>query len=63
MPSPHLHPMSPDSLRPRPAPQAAAFGTPVQLTAPVQRTAAPSLPQATVCIGQQKRGTAQQSRV
>ena len=45
MPSPHLHPMSPDSLRPRPAPQAAAFGTPVQLTAPVQRTVASSLPQ------------------
>jgi len=37
MPSPHLHPMSPDSLRPRPAPQAAASGAPVRLTAPVQR--------------------------
>ena len=45
MPSPYLHPMSPDSLRPRPAPQAASSGRPVQLTAPVQHTAAPPAPE------------------
>ena len=44
MPSPHLHPMSADSLRPRPAPQAAAFGAPVRLSAPVQPAPAPELP-------------------
>lgn len=44
MPSPHLHPMSADSLRPRPAPQAAAFGTPVRLSAPVQPAPVPQLP-------------------
>ena len=34
MPS-HLHPMTPDSLRPRPAPQAADASGPSRLSAPV----------------------------